>query len=199
MAEDVVFYGNLNDAKAIRSSIAHSLEMYRIDLGTVMNGMDSILSEADTLSDTLDMFDEVNADWRATSLLIPQLHERNENVANDLLCNNKPRLTIALLNQPSISYFSLSAAETSHVSNTSSYTSVQQLLIHLGRDWGDIGEEARRETYTNGILAALSSSVHHLDVNDVQSKSGSLRVLVPGAGMGRLAMELSAAGYKLVL
>jgi hypothetical protein len=197
MAEDCryVFYGmHVDDTKAIKSSIDNSLEIYRSDLGKFMASMDSIFLETTKWDKILDNISEIHSEWRELSLLTPHLHEKNEYVAHKLLCSSMPRLTFGLLNQPSHSY--LSAESSANV--LSSYTSIEQLLVHLGRDWGDLGEEARRDTYTNGILAALSENMHHLSTDTRLSSDNDdasvLQVLVPGAGMGRLAMELAAAG-----
>lgn len=193
MAEAFVFYGtNLDDTSSISRSISNSLDRYREELGLSMSRMDSTFSYTEEWDNFLDnLLSALHSEWREVSLLVPHLHEKNEGVAINLLFSNLPRLTLGLLNQPSISFFPL---PTHNVA--SSYTSTQQLLIHLLRDWGDHGTRARHDTYHDGILRALDGYIHYLTTDTVVEFGGitPLRVLVPGAGMGRLAMELAASG-----
>jgi hypothetical protein len=69
----------------------------------------------------------------------------------------------------------------------SSYDSFHQLLIHLERDWGEGGKNVRRTIYSEGIIPILRK---YLDPGP------DVKILVPGAGLGRLAVELGASGYR---
>ena len=68
----------------------------------------------------------------------------------------------------------------------SDYTSAEQLLLHAVRDWGRAGRSARRLTHTP-VLAALPPP----------SRKDPLRVLVPGAGLCRLAWEIWRRGHHV--
>lgn len=193
---EFMFYGmQREDAQVIRSAIDVSLEDYRRNLGMMMAAMDKIFVASDVLDSIVESFAEVHDEWKKDIKQIPLCHEQNERVTLSLLCTNAPRLTLGVLNQPSLAYFPLPEVA---VSPMSSYNSIQQLLIHLGRDWGDTGQEARRDTYTTGILEALVSNIRHISISSSEHQGdngdGGLSVLVPGAGMGRLAMEIAAAG-----
>jgi len=67
----------------------------------------------------------------------------------------------------------------------SSYGSLASVFLHLFRDWMVECEHVRQSTYEPAI-AALKSHV----------PSGS-SVLLPGAGLGRFALELAKEGYQV--
>lgn len=67
-----------------------------------------------------------------------------------------------------------------------SYDSAAQVTAHMVRDWTSLGRELRRSTY-HWCLTQLQ--VYHT------KPSGP--VLVPGAGLGRLAYDLSQDGYNV--
>ncbi|KAL1502947.1 hypothetical protein AB1Y20_011018 [Prymnesium parvum] len=64
---------------------------------------------------------------------------------------------------------------------------VQSTLKQCVREWGEEGEEERREAHTP-LLTALRETV--------PVGGGEARVLLPGAGLGRLAWEVARLGYK---
>jgi carnosine N-methyltransferase len=69
------------------------------------------------------------------------------------------------------------------------YESVEQLLVHLNRDWGPDGIHVRQKLYQDSIIHALL--LHSGDAN-----GRNLSVLVPGAGLGRLGLEIASLGYR---
>ena len=73
------------------------------------------------------------------------------------------------------------------LSSPSSYNSIAQLLTHIGRDWTEMGNNVRKNLYKDNIMQLLAKYV---------PKDMFASVLVPGAGLGRLAIELAVAGYK---
>ena len=74
-----------------------------------------------------------------------------------------------------------------------SYDSLEQVLVHLARDWSKKGEDVRQRLYFDGVIPTLAKFLSTSSVNSNEK----LRVLVPGAGMGRLAVELAARGYQV--
>ena len=68
---------------------------------------------------------------------------------------------------------------------------VRYVLRNLVRDWCGEGEEERRQCYAP-LLAALSRHVAPYN----GPPAAPPRVLVPGAGLGRLCCELAGAGYS---
>jgi carnosine N-methyltransferase len=80
---------------------------------------------------------------------------------------------------------------------TTSYDSVEHIIVHMARDWSKQGAEIRERLYLRG---AVQSLLAHLswDVDD-DSGYGDTRapkVLVPGAGVGRLALEIASRGFE---
>lgn len=77
----------------------------------------------------------------------------------------------------------------------SSRTSARQIgkvnttLHQLMRDWSAEGEEERQQSY--GIVIEELERRCPLNVEN----KGAIKVLVPGAGLGRLAMEIVSRGY----
>lgn len=63
---------------------------------------------------------------------------------------------------------------------SSSYDSVGQVVAHMVRDWTREGELVRRSVY---------------DWCRRQVRSGTKTILIPGAGLGRLAWDLAKAGH----
>lgn len=87
------------------------------------------------------------------------------------------------------SFDSATHSSNSTESSPPSYESLGQILIHLSRDWTDRGASIRKNLYSEGIIKQL---LKHMPINDYSQPP---RVLVPGAGLGRLAVELAAQGY----
>ena len=66
-------------------------------------------------------------------------------------------------------------------------TSVTQGMKHFVRDWAEDGHEERLKTF-QCILNSLEQEVRTIDA--------PLRVLLPGAGLGRLAHEIANLGGR---
>ena len=75
-----------------------------------------------------------------------------------------------------------------HTTDTSTYETAHQLLAHLARDWSAEGAEARRKTH-GPVLRALRREQRRR--RSSSGGGGALRVLVPGAGLCRLAWEVA--------
>jgi carnosine N-methyltransferase len=87
----------------------------------------------------------------------------------------------------------LPVQNSSYASDRTGYESVSQVLHHLMRDYSERAAETRRQLY-EPILAFLSK---HLPAGterqdtDVLNREALRKVLVPGAGMGRLVLEIA--------
>jgi len=68
---------------------------------------------------------------------------------------------------------------------------VKSTLKQFVRDWSDEGKIEREQTYTPIINALLD---YYKDVP--QEERGNLNVLVPGAGLGRLAYDITKLGFS---
>ncbi|GAA6003773.1 uncharacterized protein JCM10292_003369 [Rhodotorula paludigena] len=73
----------------------------------------------------------------------------------------------------------------------SDHERLRSTLRQCARDWTDEGKYERNTTYTP-ILDALNGAFANLSA----SEKAEVRVLVPGAGLGRLAWEIVRAGFS---
>lgn len=69
---------------------------------------------------------------------------------------------------------------------------VRSTIRQLYRDWSAEGAAERAANF-DPILSALDEAFAHVPL----AKRGHLAVLVPGAGLGRLAFEICRAGYRV--
>lgn len=72
----------------------------------------------------------------------------------------------------------------------SSYGSAAQIITHIIRDWTQQGQGIRSSLYS--WCVDMFDKYHFKD-----TKQRELPVLVPGSGLGRLAYEISIAGYAV--
>jgi len=179
----VVCYGyNPSDAVKIRSSLDHSFEIYSSDLTTMMQSIADILIEMSRMNEQSCVFVGIHEDFRKNTEVIPALWEQNEFLLRDLFSGPDSAFIYGILNEPS------QPVENNRTGTISSYDSLHQLLVHLTRDWGLSGESVRKSIYYKGVLPALQQ---HLP------EQTSSRILVPGAGLGRLAAEIASLGHKV--
>ncbi|KAI8979511.1 N2227-like protein-domain-containing protein [Mycotypha africana] len=68
---------------------------------------------------------------------------------------------------------------------------VRSTLKQFVRDWAKIGEAERKATY-DPIIEELNTLYKDLPTE----KRGDVRVLVPGAGLGRLAFDIARSGFS---
>lgn len=180
----VIFFAQYpNDMEKIRSSIEYSFDKYRAELTTAMKSMDSICKALDIVDGQIPHLKAIHARWKDEIVRIPEYYERNENFTRMLISDPDFHLVMAVSDDVSHPGFS-------GLANPASYDSVAQLLTHIGRDWSDMGVDVREMLYKNGISRTLHRHV---------PRDSSAAVLVPGAGLGRLAVELAVDGYKYVL
>lgn len=88
-------------------------------------------------------------------------------------------------------------------SGAAGYASAAAVIAHLVRDWSDEGAFSRMRTHPPVLraLAALARSRRPTCASSRPrsncSAAAQLRVLVPGAGAGRLAWEAAQRGYRV--
>ena len=176
-----------SDLRTIRSAVSFSFDQYRSTFASFMKSLERISSNINKIDQKLDMFKSVHDKFLSSISLLPRAYEVNENCLRKMLEESELTLTYG------ISYTTLLANsdEAGGVpwvlnSHLYSYNDLSQVLVHLNRDWGE-GGGGVRSMYKNSVVAKLIE----LDEN-FTNKS----VLVPGAGLGRLAAELAAVGYR---
>jgi hypothetical protein len=173
-----LFLGLQHEEKLLESSIEFSFEKQRLELTSLMQALSSPLSRNAQFSPFSNILQNILLTFHEDIARIPSLWEENETLLRQLLEHKVPFVYCISNNAED---------ESPGDYRVSSYNSFHQLLIHLERDWGEGGKNVRRTTYAEGILPLLRK---HLPLE------GRPHVLVPGAGLGRLAVELAAMGYR---
>jgi hypothetical protein len=69
--------------------------------------------------------------------------------------------------------------------------SVVQALKHFVRDWSEEGQKERDEAFP-----CIKSALFDLNLRDADN-TGSVRVLLPGSGLGRLGHEIASLDGEL--
>ena len=68
---------------------------------------------------------------------------------------------------------------------------IHSVMKTLARDWSKEGQEEREQSYQL-ILDEIEQIFNHLN----SAQRSDTKILVPGAGGGRLAFEIAAKGYE---
>ncbi|KAF9894466.1 hypothetical protein FE257_007969 [Aspergillus nanangensis] len=110
---------------------------------------------------------------------VDHLFETNERVAHAIVDNG---LRFYNISQTELDEFT---QENEREGRATDKTSVSQAMKHFVRDWSAEGLDERQEAFpcVLNALANVSRAAHH-----------PMRVLVPGAGIGRLAHDISGLG-----
>lgn len=85
----------------------------------------------------------------------------------------------------------LDLSRESQMSSPDQIEKVMSTLRQLVRDWSSQGEQERQQTY-----GPILSLVHQIYKEIPLEERGSVKVLVPGAGLGRLVFELVRLGFS---
>ena len=72
------------------------------------------------------------------------------------------------------------------------YSQARQILAHLARDWSTAGFSVRQTLYP-----WCQDQLHQYSYDDADNSNANRSVLVPGAGLGRLAWELAQDGWTV--
>ncbi|KAF7626759.1 hypothetical protein AFLA_014144 [Aspergillus flavus NRRL3357] len=110
---------------------------------------------------------------------VEHLFETNERLAHEIV---KHGMQFYNISQTELDQF---VKENEKQGINTDKTSVSQAMKHFVRDWADEGHDERQDAFPCilGSLANMSRTFEH-----------PLRVLLPGAGLGRLAHEVNALG-----
>jgi hypothetical protein len=214
VGNDVIFFGRYpNDHHIIVSTIGYSFEHYRKSLGLLMKDFDAVIMLMDEQDDRFPGLQSVHDEFRHQASTLPELWEVNENSLRFLVDPFKLSLRYGICDSgPTCTSFASSAGVVPHSkggdnqgakksndydstksAKIPSYDTLEQVLIHLSRDWGERGRRLREQLYDNGIVSKL---VDYLPLSLPSSSQESKAVLVPGAGLGRLAVEIAARGFR---
>lgn len=75
------------------------------------------------------------------------------------------------------------------------FQQVRSILLHIVRDWSRVGATEREECYQPLIESTRKEYERLCESASGKLEPASFRVLVPGAGLGRLAWELAREGF----
>ena len=190
--------------RAAHSTLRAACEHYRLELSVRMKALDDMVHvHLPGWKDSGDAEGEGSCDDDLTARLqarmwkafegLPACWQTNDDVLARLL--RFPEATTALPPTNEIhqeagneSTSPSSSSSSSSTPSFSSYNDAVQVLTHLYRDWTVEGQEVRRKTY-GPILQAVARLL---------PRAGGGKILVPGAGLGRLAFELAVGGQHHV-
>jgi len=84
---------------------------------------------------------------------------------------------------------------------SSSYDSAMHVITHIARDWSNLGKSLRHSLYDWCVTQLLTiqhdtQHEHNSHINEMNSVNLS-PILVPGAGLGRLAHNIAAVGFNV--
>jgi hypothetical protein len=182
-AAPVRFFGpSPEELFKLRSSMEREYDNYRMQLSLQMKSMQNILEHMGIVDEVLPTYRAVHDAWRQQMAQLPMCWEHNEVVSRIL--TSKYDLNPII----SISSAAFSGLIPPADSSPSSYNSISQLFSHIARDWAPMGEIVRQKLYRQGIVRVVR--------NALSSEPLHGPILVPGAGLGRLATELAVAGFE---
>lgn len=216
----MIFFGYQHEESRGRSSIEYSFESYRRMLGQLMLSLDHTLQLFELFEKRNSRLKSLHDEFKRQVSNIPSLWERNENLLRFLTSQKKMLFTYGITTASTPKLLTASNqsekekehqqfskrkenSKSSAQSAPPSYDSIEQVLIHLNRDWSPKGKSTRENLY-EAIIEKLQMALP--TKNNYSSKGESvcddrnsigIRVLVPGAGLGRLAIEVAARGYSV--
>lgn len=168
MAKIVIYGRDIDASNRIHGMFEFAIDRYHMELTNAMETYHESLREMPNVG----CLHGVVANLRQSIYRIPELWQHNEEVLRKIL-SSRVSTTIAITSTDTKAFITHNSID------PPSYNSVHQLLIHLTRDW------ARHTPLYSRILSYLQVYV-----------VGDSRVLVPGAGLGRLGLEIAAAGHR---
>lgn len=183
----VIFGYKRGVEKALTSKIRHALDSYRELLTDIMIYIEEMTEKMNTSDKRLNgKFMDIHIDMIRQLNSIPFLWEQNQRVLEKLLLSDA-RFTYGLRQIPSDPI--LHAVPDDKIVPYCE-NDLQQLLVHLNRDWGRDGSRVREAIYKEGILKLVLK---------YRPTNKGKKLLIPGAGLGRLGFELSNLGYDVEL
>lgn len=189
MVKIVCFGHRVGEDAKIFSSVEYAFDVYRKKLASFMQTVDEVVQSVNRIDEFTDKYVAVHDEMRLSLKQVPECWEQNERILRNLSCPAKIEFVYAILpgmNSQVESVDDQPSPEDRPGAQSASYDSLEQVLIHLDRDWGRGGQQLRAALYKEGILATLAEV----------GGPAPLDVLVPGGGLGRLAAELASAGHR---
>lgn len=137
--------------------------------------------------------------------LLPQMERKwkciiNATVSNQLVLNEIIQNQSEMIQQNNIKLLSENEQkkllnemnEKEKYQSLKQFDKVKSMLTHLYRDWSVEGKQERLTCYTP-LLNELNEQFPNDENNE---KRKNIKILVPGAGLGRLAYEIASMGFN---
>ena len=134
--------------------------------------------------------------------LLPQIEKKwkciingtvsNQIVLNEIIQNQSEMIqqnSIKLLSEEQQKEYLKSMSEEEQYQSLKRYDKVKSMLTHLYRDWSKEGMKERETCYTP-IINELKQLYPSIETRN------QMKILVPGAGLGRLAYEIASLGFN---
>jgi hypothetical protein len=193
-AEIVIFGQAAGEISRCYSSVDYAFQQYRNPLIGLMHQIEEITKKMVFINNCSPQFKELNFNFINNAGKIPELWEYNEHLLHNIVNITALNFEYAINNFESNTVFTTLINDEHELnkflkSESSSYDNIEQLLVHMNRDWGKQGEQLRDILYKNGI-------VHMLMREAVPNANYRHEILVPGAALGRLPIELAVNGYR---
>ena len=212
----LTIFGYLSDEhRRFKSLVEIAFDGYRKLLSSMMTTLDSTILRMSNIDSKTDKLKFIHDSFRKNVTQIPYLWEQNENILRLLMSGSNLNITYALL--PSL-VEGVNSSTTSTLNDQNiildhniykskaetpppSYDNLEQIIIHLSRDWGSKGENVRKKLYFDGIINRLLTELPNTSSCCTNTGKGcnvinNHEVLIPGGGLGRLALEVASRGYR---
>lgn len=199
---------HINHTRNIKSAIQHSFDNYRKSLTstmTLLNENINYMNEYEQNDDSNNndyiyrKLKSIHDQFRQQMSIVPSLWEENEKFLSFLLSTNNLHITYSITDKAAentsiIESTTIFKRKTNNNNETSknkisSYDTLENILLHLYRDWSNDNCMSHISVLLNKINE-VSNLIEIDNKNDV-------KILVPGSGLGRIAVELAALGYSV--
>jgi N2227-like protein len=196
----IIFGFEQTEMRRLMSSLEHGFENNRKVLGQLMKNMDITVSHMDAVDIQTAKLKGIHNAFRNQAMKIPLLWEKNEILLRYLVAPQKMLITYAIshnqvndLQQTVCEDRDDSTDQPNKASNEGehetlesarkekdrkdnkvpppSYENLEQILVHLCRDWSPQGELIRRRLYTEGIILKVLENIPA--VNSIDSGSAA--------------------------
>lgn len=194
-----IIYGYQNeiDEQRLKSGLELSFDVYRSNLTVIMNQIDVVIKTMDNKINKsivnkkiTNKISEIHNEYKRSALQIPLLWNINEDFLRMIIKSSSIKFTYGILDKSysTFKYFNKNDLNLNKISHN--YENMDQLLIHLNRDWGDSGSNNRNNLYKNGIIKELQEidkqdklNFKYFYSNKIKNNNQRKKILVPGAGI----------------
>jgi len=218
-SDDLVVFGGVDDGRRIRSSAAARMEEYKEHLTKKASEIDTAMRYISVL-EKHEPLKGVSESVKSNLARVPECWSTNADFLSMLLDTTDLEITTSLCdieptqdedweleqeqhghndghNEQETREEQSSSDGTPHHLEFTSYETLFQLVLHVRRDWTEAGAGLREKLY-GGMVRELHrfskwTALRENEGEEEQRAERRMSVLVPGAGLGRLALEIAHA------